>query len=73
MTYVLNEDEMRVCRILHFAMTKKHGLCDPTNFSDTEEQILLDFQEKGYLKNDINCIVITEDFKNFLYDTFGKE
>lgn len=69
----LTKEELVVCRILYFAFHDKRGICDPTNFSEEDEQILLDFQEKGYLTCDVNCLILTKEFKEFLEELFKEE
>lgn len=67
----LSKEELIVCKILHYALNNRHGICDPTNFSENDEQIILNFQEKGFLHTDINCIIVNKDFKEFLDNQFG--
>ena len=67
----LTKEEKIVCKVLHFAIKNKHGACDTTNLNVEDEAILKDFEEKGYLHTDIDCIVITKEFKEFLDTLFG--
>lgn len=73
MNIVLTEKEKVVCKVLFCALHNKNGICDSTDFSQEDEEILSNFQKKGFLKNDVNCIVLSKEFKEFLYDMFGGE
>ena len=71
MNTVLTEKELSVCKKLYEAVCNRRGICDPTDFSDEEDQIFLDLQEKGCITNDVNCIVLKKEFKDFLEGEFG--
>ena len=71
MEIILTKPEETVCRILHYAMNERHGVCDPTDFDQLDEEILEKFQKNGYLHTDVNCIILHKDFKEFLNNKFG--
>jgi hypothetical protein len=62
----LTKEELTVCRILYFAIHNKNCVCDPTKFSEEEEQILAKFQEEGFLRVNADCIVVTKEFNDAL-------
>jgi hypothetical protein len=72
MEFILTKEEKRVCKFLYNAMNGRNGICDLTDIGEEEDKILRDLEEKGYLKNDVNCITISKDFKDFLNQTFGE-
>lgn len=73
MNIVLTEEEKVVCKVLFCAFHDRNGICDPTNFNQEDEEILVDFEKRGFLKNDVNCIILSKEFKEFLNDMFGGE
>jgi len=69
----LNEEELVVCRILYSALHNKNGICDLADFSEKDEEILLDFEKKGYMRSDANCLILFREFKEFLEKLFEGE
>lgn len=69
----LTKEELSTCKALHFALNDRCGICDPTNFTDEDEKSLVSLQEKGYISNDVNCIILKKEFKEFLDREFGSK
>jgi hypothetical protein len=55
-----------VCAILQCAIDNRRGICDINDLSQEDEEAILSLEKKGYLRNDVNCIVIKEEFKKYL-------
>ena len=70
---LFSEKELKVCKLLHFAITNKNCVCDPTKFSEEEDRILEDFEKRGYMRIDANSIIIKKEFKNFLDSLIEEE
>ena len=70
MVIELTNAEAAVCKALYSAINNRCGVCDPTNFSEEDERALLSLQEKGYISNDVNCIILKKEFKEFLDKEF---
>ncbi len=66
MEFKLTDQEKSVCRILQCAISNRHGVCDINDLSDKDEEAILSLEKKGYLQNDVNCIILKKEFKKFL-------
>ncbi len=72
MEFELTDQERSVCKLIQCAIDDRRGICDINDFNDENEKALLSLEEKGYIRNDVNCIVLKEEFKDFLKKECGK-